>query len=139
MPTSRRHLENKEIKKARIYGEAEAERLHTSGELHPETRAMLKSMNLESLHPADYGRLTWAASEFLHGNMTRDGWREAQRAVGTSSVPSTVQRPPSRRPSLIWRSCIPSSGGARSPETLADGEEGGLGPAIEQDLSQNER
>jgi hypothetical protein len=82
MPTSRRHLANKEIKRARTYAEAEAERLITAGGLHPETRGMLKSMNLKSLHPADYGRLTWAASEFLHGNMTRDAWREAQRAVG---------------------------------------------------------
>jgi hypothetical protein len=81
MPTSLRHLGNKETKRVRLFCEAEVERLAAAGDLHPGTLAALRPW-IGKTHPADEARLIWMISEQLHGNLTTEAWRETLTVLG---------------------------------------------------------
>ncbi len=92
IPTSRRHLSNITIKKARTYADAEMERRRLAGELHHETAALFRDTNRTRLHPADEGRLWLAADDYLKnaGLNPSGAWRESLRVLGLASPRSTA-------------------------------------------------
>jgi hypothetical protein len=102
LPASRRHLANLEIKRARLWADAEVAQRIAANEIHPEARKALKDY-IGRIHPADEGRALLALDRWFDGAMTNDGWEEARRALGLI--------PPRR-----WPAPTPASAAASEPQ-----------------------
>jgi hypothetical protein len=80
-PTSKRNLANKEIKRARLWAEAEVARRIAANEIHPEAYEATKHF-ISRIHSADEARLLLMLDMRLGGALTDEGWRDARIALG---------------------------------------------------------